>query len=259
MSDSWLIASWNVNSLRVRLGQVLRVLDEYQPDILALQETKVQDADFPLSELSASGYHCLFAGQKTYNGVALLARDQALTLAMTEFPDFPDPSRRVLVSHVGDMRIVNVYVPNGSEVGSDKYAYKLNWLQGLIGFLGEDAQTPSVVLGDFNIAPDDRDVHDPALWQGRILCSEPERAALARLEQLGYRDCYRLQTQDAGVYSWWDYRAASFRRNLGLRIDLLLANAPLAERCLGAGVWREPRAWEQASDHAPVWARFARA
>jgi len=253
-----LIATWNVNSLRIRLPQVLRYLAERSPDVLALQETKVQDGDFPLDELTAAGYACLFAGQKSYNGVAILSRRPAARLLMTEFAGFPDPQRRVLAAELDGIEFLNLYVPNGSEVGSDKYEYKLAWLAALRDTLAATSSERSrVLLGDFNIAPTDADVHDPALWAGQVLCSDAERAALTAITDLGYRDCFRRFEQPGGSYSWWDYRAAGFRRDRGLRIDLILASSPLAERCIGSGIDREVRGWEQPSDHAPVWARFA--
>ncbi len=253
-----LIVSWNVNSLRVRLPQVLRYLAERSPDILALQETKLQDADFPCAVLEDAGYACLFSGQKTYNGVAILARTEPGPALMTELPGFPDPQRRVLSAAIADLEVINLYVPNGSEVGSEKYAYKLAWLAALQATLATRADDRArVLLGDFNIAPADADVHDPAFWFGKILCSEAERAALAAVTGLGFEDCFRRFEQPPGSYSWWDYRAAGFRRNLGLRIDLVLASPSLAARCVDSGIDRDVRGWEQPSDHAPVWARFA--
>lgn len=252
-----LIASWNVNSLRVRLPQVLRYLAERGPDILALQETKLEDHAFPAEAFALAGYHSLFAGQKTYNGVAILSRRSPGPVLMTAFPGFPDPQRRVLATVVDGIEVIDLYVPNGSEVGSDKYAYKLAWLAALRETLAARPAGPRVLLGDFNIAPTDADVHDPALWAGKVHCSDAERAGLAALTALGYEDCFRRFEQPAGSYSWWDYRAGGFRRDAGLRIDLVLASPPLAARCTASGIDREVRGWEQPSDHAPVWARFA--
>lgn len=258
MSESIQVVSWNVNSLRVRLPQVLRFIEEHVPDVLALQETKLTDPDFPLQALQDAGYHCLYTGQKTYNGVALLTRSQPEELMQTSLPDFSDEQRRILVARVRGIDFYNLYVPNGAEVDSDKYHYKLEWLRALERLLRARALPgPAVLLGDFNIAPDDRDVHDPELWRDRILCSAPERARLEALLEAGFTDCFRLRVAEAGHYSWWDYRAAGFRRNLGLRIDLILASPDLAANCVDSGIYREPRAWEQPSDHAPVWARFA--
>ena len=247
------IASWNVNSLNVRLPHVERWCAEARPDVLALQETKLEDAKFPTAALEATGYHSAFSWQKTYNGVALLARAPIVDVEHG-IAGFDDPQRRILSATVGDVRFVNLYVVNGQAVGSEKYAYKLDWLAKVTTFLGEEIRRHPrlVVMGDFNIAPDDRDVHDPAAWHEQILCSTPERDALARLLGLGLFDSFRLFNQDAGHYSWWDYRQAAFRRNLGLRIDLVLASEALRDHCRAAGIERETRTWERASDHAPV-------
>jgi exodeoxyribonuclease-3 len=251
------IATWNINSLRVRLPQVLDWLKIQQPDILALQETKTVDADFPSAELAAVGYQAVFAGQQTYNGVALLSRLPA-TEMVTDLPALDDAQRRVLGATIGWVRVLNLYVPNGQAVGTDKYAYKLGWLDKLADYVQTQLATYRnlVVLGDFNIAPEDRDVHDPAAWAGKVLCSEPERAALGRLLALGLADTFRLFDQEAASFSWWDYRAAGFRRNLGLRIDLILASPALANACNACRVDKEPRRLERPSDHAPVIAEF---
>ncbi|HET7921227.1 MAG TPA: exodeoxyribonuclease III [Gammaproteobacteria bacterium] len=248
------IASWNVNSLRVRLPQVLKWLDEARPDVLAIQETKTEDRNFPVAELRAAGYHVVFNGQPTYNGVAILSRDPAEVFA-SALPDFEDPQKRVLGARIGNIAVLDLYVPNGQSLESDKYRYKLDWLAQLGAWL--DAllrEHPQLVmLGDFNIAPEDRDVHDPAAWDGQVLVSEPERRAFQALLQAGLQDSFRLHEAGSGHYSWWDYRAAGFRRNLGLRIDHVLLSAPLAERCSAAGIDRGPRGWERPSDHTPVW------
>lgn len=251
------IASWNVNSLTVRLPQVLAWSTAAQPDVLALQETKLTDERFPVAELQEAGYHSLFSGQKTYNGVALLSREPA-TDPVSDIAGLDDHQRRILAATVGDLRIVNLYVVNGSEVGSEKFAYKLHWLRCVTGWLaGELERHPNlVVLGDFNIAPDDRDVYDPEEWREKILCSTPEREALGRILELGLRDTFRLFEQEQGVFSWWDYRMNMFRRKLGLRIDLLLASESMANRCTASYVDLEPRRQERPSDHAPVVAEF---
>ena len=251
------IASWNVNSLKVRLPQVLDWLGAAQPDVLALQETKLTDEQFPLAELQAAGYQAVFAGQKTYNGVAILSQ-AAATNVITDIPQLDDPQRRILVADIAGIRVINLYVVNGQAVDSEKYTYKLRWLDAVHGFVQQQLQQyPSlVVLGDFNIAPDDRDVHDPAAWADKVLCSEPERQALRNLLGLGLHDTFRLFTEEAGQFSWWDYRAAAFRRKLGLRIDLILASDTLKSHCVAAGIDREPRTWERPSDHTPVWAEF---
>lgn len=247
------IASWNVNSLKVRLPHVEQWCAQARPDVLALQETKLEDARFPVAELAAAGYRCVFSGQKTYNGVAILARSEPVDV-QAGIPGFDDPQRRVLAAAVDGVRIVNLYVVNGQAVGSDKFAYKLDWLARVTAWLGEELRRHPrlVVLGDFNIAPDDRDVHDPQAWHEQILCSTPEREALARLLAIGLVDSFRLFHADGGHYSWWDYRQAAFRRNLGLRIDLILVSEALRLRCRAAGIDREPRGWERASDHTPA-------
>lgn len=251
------IVTWNVNSLRVRLPQLLEWLAANQPDIVALQETKVTDADFPVAPIAAAGYQVAFNGQKTYNGVAVLAR-QPLTESVLEIPSFDDQQRRVLAVSCGGLRVVNLYVPNGQSPGSEKYHYKLRWLAALRAWLAAElAQYPQlVVLGDFNIAPEDRDVHDPQAWSGSVLVSEPERAALVELLHIGLADVFRRFEQPEQSFSWWDYRAGSFRRNNGLRIDLILASQILAARCTGSRIDRLARSGERASDHAPVIASF---
>jgi exodeoxyribonuclease-3 len=251
------VASWNVNSLRVRLPQVLAWLGERQPDVLALQETKIVDEDFPVAAFHAAGYQVVFSGQKTYNGVAIVSKVPAAEL-ISSMPGWDDEQRRFVAASFDGLRVVDVYVPNGESVGSEKYHYKLRWLKALTTFLrGELERYPRLLLlGDFNIAPDDRDVHDPLAWQGGILCSAAERAALAELLALGLQDTFRLFPQPEGVFSWWDYRMAGFRRNLGLRIDLILASAELARRCCLSGVDKAPRALDRPSDHAPVMAQF---
>lgn len=248
------IASWNVNSLNVRLPHLEEWLKLRAPDVVALQETKLEDPRFPDSVLAGLGYRSVFAGQKTYNGVAILSRETADEVQIG-IPHFVDEQKRVIAATVGGVRIVNLYVVNGQDVGTEKYAYKLRWLEALHGWLGEELQRfpQMVVLGDFNIAPDDRDVHDPLIWNDdSILTSTAERAALRRVQALGLHDSYRLHHNDGGQFSWWDYRAAGFRRNLGLRIDLLLVSETLKSRCADSSIDREPRTWDRPSDHAPV-------
>ncbi|MCK9538987.1 exodeoxyribonuclease III [Dokdonella sp.] len=247
------IASWNVNSLNVRLPHVQRWCAQAAPDVLALQETKLEDARFPVEALAQAGYHAVFSGQKTYNGVAILAREPPADV-VADVPGYADPQRRVLAATVGGVRVVNLYVVNGQAVGSEKFAYKLDWLARVTDWLAAELARHArmVVLGDFNIAPEDRDVHDPEAWREQILCSTPEREALARMLDLGLVDSFRLFNADPGHYSWWDYRQAAFRRNLGLRIDLVLASTALQAHCRAASIDREPRGWERASDHTPV-------
>ncbi|MCB1743940.1 MAG: exodeoxyribonuclease III [Gammaproteobacteria bacterium] len=251
------IASWNVNSLKVRLEHVLDWLRSAQPDVLALQETKLTDEAFPATAIEAAGYHVVYAGQKTYNGVALLSREPPAGV-VTDIEDLDDPSRRIIAATIDDVRVLNLYVVNGQEVGSDKYTHKLHWLDKVHNHVARELeQHPKlVVLGDFNIAPDDRDVHDPEAWHEKILCSSAERAALQRLLDLGLSDTFRLFEQPESSFSWWDYRAAAFRRNLGLRIDLVLASQALAERCKASYIDKAPRKLERPSDHAPVVAEF---
>lgn len=251
------IASWNVNSIRQRLVHVKEWLAANEPDVLALQEIKVVTENFPAAEFEPLGYRCAVDGQKAYNGVALLSRAQPGVIA-PGMTNFEDEHKRALAASYGDLRVVDLYVPNGQSVGSDKYEYKLRWLSALRDHLREEliAHPRMVVVGDFNIAPEDRDVHDPEKWRGQVLCSDLEREKLAALLLLGFVDVFRRFEQPDKSFSWWDYRAAAFRRNRGLRIDLILASPALAAACTGSGIDIEPRRREQPSDHAPVWATF---
>ncbi len=251
------IATWNVNSLNVRLPHVLEWLSANAPDVLVLQEIKQVTDVFPVEELSNAGYRSIASGQKTYNGVAVICREQPGD-PVTDFPGFEDPQRRILAVTVDDVRIVNLYVPNGQAVGSEKYAYKLGWLDALRKFIeGEiERHDKLVILGDFNIAPADEDVYDPEKWGDAILCSPAERAALQALLSLGLTDVFRQFEQPEKSFSWWDYRAAGFRRNAGLRIDLILSSDAITRACTASYVDKEPRRWERPSDHAPVVAEF---
>ncbi len=251
------IATWNVNSMNVRLPHVLEWLQSHEPDVLVLQEIKQLTEKFPTDALREIGYHSVASGQKTYNGVAVISKEPAND-PVTDFPDFEDPQRRILATTIGGVRVIDLYVPNGSEVGSEKYEYKLNWLASLRNFLAAELERHDdlVVLGDFNIAPADADVYDPEKWGDAILCSPKERAALKELIELGLTDVFRKFEQAEGTFSWWDYRAAGFRRNAGLRIDLILTSDSMTERCAASYVDKEPRAWERPSDHAPVVAEF---
>lgn len=248
------IASWNVNSLKARQPQLDRWLADAQPDVLGLQEIKLADASFPVRALEEAGWQTAWAGQKTYNGVAFMSR---LPLAdVDRGGELDDPEqRRVIAATVGDVRIINAYCVNGQAVGSDKYHFKLRWFERLERYVAQQLQQwPNLVLmGDFNIAPADIDVHDPELWYEQVLCSTPERAALKRLLDLGLHDSFRLKNDQPKQYSWWDYRELAFRRNRGLRIDLLLVSAPLIPRLSAVGIDKQPRTWEKPSDHAPVW------
>ncbi len=253
------IASWNVNSLNVRLPHLEEWLRAAQPDVVGIQETKLEDSKFPDTVLAGLGYRSVFSGQKTYNGVAILARDRAIENVQIGIPGFDDEQKRVIAATVDGVRIVNLYVVNGQDVDTEKYAYKLRWLDAVHGWLAQELQAHPqlVVLGDFNIAPDERDVHDAAIWnENHILTSTAERAALKRLLDLGLHDAYRLYDNEAGKFSWWDYRQAAFRRNLGLRIDLTLVSDALCARASAADIDREPRTWERPSDHAPVWVQL---
>ena len=252
------LATWNVNSLKVRLPQVLDWLAANRPDVLCLQETKQEDRAFPHAELEAAGYRSVCHGQKTYNGVALVTRAPPADV-QRNLPDFDDPQARLIAATVEGLRIVCAYFPNGQEVGSDKYEYKLRWLGSLSRWLGgEAAAHPRLaLLGDFNIAPEDRDVHDPAAWRDKILCSGPERDAFRGLLGLGLQDAFRLFDQPEKSFSWWDYRMRGFQKNQGLRIDHILLSPELARRCTGCHVDREPRRHERPSDHAPVMAEIA--
>jgi len=251
------IATWNVNSLRVRLPQLAEWLATANVDVVALQETKLPDPDFPKAEIEALGYQVAYSGQRTYNGVAVLSR-QPLTADAQQIPGFPDEQRRVLAVETAGLRVIDLYVPNGQVVGSDKYDYKLRWLASLREWLADEVQKhPNlVVLGDFNIAPEDRDVHDPRAWEGSVHVSPAERESLGKLVELGLVDVFRRFDQPEKSYSWWDYRMGAFRRNHGLRIDLILANAALAARCSACTIDREPRRAERPSDHTPVIASF---
>jgi exodeoxyribonuclease-3 len=252
-----LLATWNVNSLRVRLAHLKEWFVSNPVDVIALQETKLPDPDFPRAEFEALGLHVAFNGQRTYNGVALLAKD-GLADVVCGIPGFEDEQRRVIAATVGGVRVVNVYVPNGQSVESDKYQYKLRWLAALHGYVAAELEHHPrlVVLGDFNIAPEDRDVHDPKAWEGSVHVSEPERAALRALLATGLEDCFRRFEQPEKSYSWWDYRMMAFRRNAGLRIDLILASAALAQNCDACHIDKTPRRLERPSDHAPVLAGF---
>jgi exodeoxyribonuclease-3 len=251
------VATWNVNSLRVRLPQLVEWLAANPTDVVALQETKLSDPEFPRAEIEALGYRVAFAGQKTYNGVATLSR-LPIDDVVTDLPGLGDPQRRLLAATIAGIRLINVYVPNGQSVGSDKYRYKLTWLAALEGFVrAEIAAHPRLlIVGDFNIAPEDVDVHDPAAWAGSVLVSPDERAALNRIRSLGLLDLYRGFEQAERSFSWWDYRQGAYRRNNGLRIDLILGSGEMAARCRSCRIDREPRALERPSDHAPCRADF---
>ena len=247
------LATWNVNSLKVRLPHVVDWLTSAQPNVLCLQETKLEDKNFPLAEIEALGYRAVFSGQKTYNGVALITKADAQEV-VSAIPVFEDAQKRILAATIDGVRVVCAYMPNGQSVDSDKYQYKLKWLAALRDWLAEEIKRhPKLaLLGDYNIAPEDRDVHDPKAWEGNVLVSEPERAAFRAFIDLGLKDSYRLFEQPEKTYSWWDYRMLAFRRNRGLRIDHLLLSDALAPSCTSCIIDKAPRKLERPSDHAPV-------
>lgn len=251
------IASWNVNSLRVRLPQVLDWLAANPIDVLALQETKLVDGRFPVEALHEAGFAAAFAGQPTYNGVALLTRlatvgePRDVRIGNPHLPD--DEQQRLITARIGDVDVTSAYFPNGQALDSPKYQYKLEWIDALLAWLEATREgAPRLVLGDFNIAPDDRDVHDPAGWEGNVLVSAPERERFQRLLELGFVDAFRCFEQEDAQFSWWDYRQGAFRRNAGLRIDIALVDERLRERILGCTIDPAPRRLKQPSDHTPV-------
>jgi exodeoxyribonuclease-3 len=252
------IATWNVNSLKVRLPHVLDWLSVHQPDVLCLQETKLEDQNFPVAAITQAGYRPTYAGQKTYNGVAILSREDA-SAVQVNIPDYDDPQKRVLAATIRGVRMICAYIPNGESTESDKYQYKLKWLGRLIDWLkAELAAHPQLVLaGDYNIAPEERDVYDPKAWEGQVLFSEPERSAFRRMLELGMVDSFRIFEQPEKSFTWWDYRMNSFKRKLGLRIDHILLSAPLAQACHHCSIDRDARARERPSDHAPVVAEIS--
>lgn len=247
------LATWNVNSLKVRFSQVIDWLVENHPDVLCLQEIKLINENFPVNEIRAAGYESVFIGQKTYNGVAILSK-QTASKVITTIPGLADEQKRVIAATYGDLRVISAYVPNGEQVGSEKYNYKLRWLPAFTQWLKQELidYKKLAVLGDFNIAPEDSDVYDPKLWEGKVLCSEPERTAFRNLLNLGLTDSFRLFEQPEKSYTWWDYRMMAFRRNQGLRIDHILLSDELSSACVACTVDKAMRKLERPSDHAPV-------
>lgn len=252
------LATWNVNSLNVRLPHVLDWLAANQPDVLCLQETKQEDSKFPYQALQEAGYNAVHHGQKTYNGVAIIS-PHPLDDVQYGMPNYTDDQKRIIAANVNQLRVICAYIPNGQSIDSDKYHYKLDWLSALQRWLGTELNTyPQLaLLGDYNIAPEDRDCHDPAAWLGQVLVSPPEREAFERLTQLGLYDSFRLFEPAAGHYTWWDYRMAGFRRNLGMRIDHILVSAPLKAYCQRCSIDKSPRKLERPSDHTPVMLELA--
>lgn len=246
-------ATWNVNSLNVRLPHVLDWLRDNQPDVLCLQETKQEDSKFPYEAFKLAGYQAVHVGQKTYNGVAILSRYE-MTDIQCNIPNFDDDQQRIIAANIGDIRVVCAYVPNGQAIDSDKYQYKMRWLSALTDWLKTELMTHSklMLLGDYNIAPEDRDCHDPAAWLGQVLVSPPERDAFKQLVALGLHDSFRLFEQPEKSFSWWDYRMMGFRRNFGMRIDHILVSDALKTACQSAHIDKSPRKLERPSDHTPV-------
>ena len=254
-----LVASWNVNSIRAREERLLRWLEARKPDVVCLQELKVEDAAFPFEKLEAAGYHAAVWGQRTYNGVAILARAEPISVKKGIDDGRGDLQARLIAAQVGPLRVVSAYVPNGGEVGTDKWVYKLEWMKRLRAWLDAscDPKEPLLLCGDFNVAPEARDVCDPRAWAGSVLFHEQARAALQHIVAFGFQDTLRLHTQEAGLYSWWDYRRLGFPKNQGLRIDLILATGAAARACTAASIDRNERKGQQPSDHAPVLAEFS--
>lgn len=252
------LASWNVNSFRAREERLLRWLSARKPDLVCLQELKVEDEAFPFAKVEAAGYRAAVLGQRTYNGVAILAKTELMEVTKGIDDLVDDLQARLITARVGGLRVVNVYVPNGAEVGTDKWAYKLEWLKRLRAYLDRrfDPREPLVLCGDFNVAPEPRDVHDPRAWEASVLFHKNARAALQKVLAFGFQDTLRLHTQEPGLYSWWDYRRLAFPKNRGLRIDLILATAKVAASCTAASIDRDERKGKQPSDHAPVLAEL---
>ncbi len=254
MNNPKTIATWNVNSIVARLPLVLRYLESSKPDVLCIQELKCVDEKFPFDEIAAAGYSAAAYGQPTYNGVAILSKLPISDVRRGMDGDEEGAHARVIAAAIGDLSLVNVYVPNGQAVGSDKYAFKLSWLERLRNHFDAHYSSSKAVLlcGDFNVAPETKDVHSPERWEGHVLFSEPERAAIEHLREWGFVDAFRMHNEGGGFYSWWDYRAGAFRRNDGLRIDHVWITKPLAERCTAAWIDKETRTWDRPSDHVPV-------
>jgi exodeoxyribonuclease-3 len=251
------VASWNINSLRKRQAGLIAWLTATQPDIVCLQETKCPDSEFPALILRAAGYHSAYHGEKSYNGVAVLAKNELADVRASLCDEVIDPQARVIAATVGQVRVFSIYAPNGQTVGSPAYQYKLRWYSRLRHCLGKETSRQLIVCGDFNVAPDNRDVYDAELWRGAIMASTAERAAFRDLCSLGLRDTLRIHHTEGELFSWWDYQMRAFERNHGLRIDAVLTSESLAKKCVASGIDREIRAGKDPSDHAPVWAEFA--
>jgi len=250
------VASWNINSLRKRQDRLFAWLEATKPDIVCLQETKCPDEQFPVLALQAAGYHSVYHGEKSYNGVAILSKNESRDVRPSLCDEVVDPQARVIAATVSNIEVFSVYAPNGRAVGSPAYDYKINWYGRLRACLSKEESADLIVCGDFNVAPEDVDVHDPELWRGAIMCSNGERTAFRQLCEGSLKDTLRLHHKEGGLFSWWDYRMLSFPKNRGLRIDMILAGKSLARRCTAAGIDREMRKGKEPSDHAPVWAEF---
>lgn len=251
------IASWNINSLRKRQDRLFEWLEQTKPDVVCLQETKCPDDQFPVLALHAAGYHSAFHGEKSYNGVAILSQTQPSEVRASLCDEVVDPQARLISAKIDNVRVYSVYAPNGQAVGSPAYEYKLQWYRRLRDCLTKARDVDLVVAGDFNVAPNDIDTHDPQLWRGAIMCSDGERAAFQQLCEIGLIDTLRLHHREAGIFTWWDYRMLSFQKNRGLRIDAVLASESLGEKCRVSGVDRDLRKGKDPSDHAAIWAEFA--
>ena len=252
------IASWNINSLRKRQDRLFAWLEETQPDIVCLQETKCPDGQFPALALQLAGYRSVYHGEKSYNGVAILAKNELYDIRTSLCDEVVDPPARVIAATVGPLRVFSIYAPNGQAVGSPPYEYKLQWYRRLRDCVAKEKIFDLVMCGDFNVAPEDIDVYDPQLWHGAIMASDGERAAFRELCSLGLIDTFRIHHKEGELFSWWDYQMRSFEKNRGLRIDAVLANESLAKKCIASGIDREMRAGKDPSDHAPVWAEFTK-
>lgn len=250
------IVSWNINSLRKRQDRLFDWLEAIKPDIVCLQETKCPDDQFPALALQAVGYRSAYHGEKSYNGVAILAKREPRDVCPSLCDEVVDPQARVIAATIGDVRVFSIYAPNGQAVGSPAYEYKLHWYRRLRDCVANEKSVDVIVCGDFNVAPEDIDVYDPDLWRGAIMASESERAAFRELCKIGLCDTLRIHHKEGELYTWWDYQMRAFEKNRGLRIDAVLASEKLATKCIASGIDREMRKGKEASDHAPVWAEF---
>jgi len=250
------IASWNINSLRKRQDRLFDWLEAIKPDIVCLQETKCPDEQFPALALQAAGYRSAYHGEKSYNGVAILAKNELRDVRPSLCDQVVDPQARVIAATIDDVRVFSIYAPNGHAIGSPAYEYKLHWYRRLRDCVAKEKSSDVLVCGDFNVAPEDIDVYDPDLWRGAIMCSEGERAAFQELCKVGLHDTLRIHHQEDELFSWWDYQMRAFEKNRGLRIDAVLASEELATKCIASGIDREMRKGKEPSDHAPVWAEF---